>query len=212
MTPSPGKIVCVGRNYADHAAELGNDVPAEPLIFLKPPSAVIGAGEPIRIPPDAGRVDFEGEIGLVVGRRCRRVPEEDAWAHIGGVVAVNDVTARDLQWSDDQWTRAKGLDTFCPVGNVIDATAVEPERLAVATRVNGELRQRAEASQMVFSLRRVVSFVSHVMTLEPGDLIATGTPEGVGPLSPGDVVEVALSCGSAVTSPVEGGETLAPAR
>ena len=212
MRSSPGKIVCVGRNYADHAAELGNDVPDEPLIFLKPPSALIGAGEPIRIPPDAGRVDYEGEIGLVVGRRCRRVPEEDAWDHVGGVVAVNDVTARDLQRSDDQWTRAKGLDTFCPVGNVVDAEAVEPERLALTTRVNGELRQRAEASRMVFSLRRVVSFVSHVMTLEPGDLIATGTPEGVGPLSPGDIVEVALSCGSEVTSPVEGGDTLAPAR
>ena len=212
MTPAPGKIVCVGRNYADHAAELGSDVPAEPLLFLKPPSAVIAAGDPIRVPPDAGRVDYEGEIGLVVGSRCRRVSEDEAWSHIGGVVALNDVTARDLQRSDGQWTRAKGIDTFCPVGNVVDASAVLPERLVLTTTVNGEVRQQAEASRMVFSPRNLVSFISHVMTLEAGDLIATGTPEGVGPVSPGDVVEVALSCGSAVRNPVEGGETLAPAR
>ncbi len=211
MTPAPGKIVCVGRNYADHAAELGSDVPAEPLIFLKPPSAVIATGDPIRVPPDAGRVDYEGEIGLVVGSRCRRVSEDEAWSHIGGVVALNDVTARDLQNSDGQWTRAKGIDTFCPVGNVVDASAVLPERLAVTTKVNGDVRQHAAASRMVFSPRRLVSFISHVMTLEAGDLIATGTPEGVGPVSPGDVVEVTLSCGSAVRNPVEGGETLAPA-
>ena len=211
MTPAPGKIVCVGRNYADHAAELGSDVPAEPLIFLKPPSAVIAAGDPIRVPPDAGRVDYEGEIGLVVGSRCSRVSEDEAWSHIGGVVALNDVTARDLQNADGQWTRAKGIDTFCPVGNVVDASAVLPERLAVTTTVNGEVRQHAEASRMVFSPRHLVSFISHVMTLEAGDLIATGTPEGVGPVSPGDVVAVTLSCGSAVRNPVEGGETLAPA-
>ena len=212
MTPAPGKIVCVGRNYADHAAELGNDVPAEPLIFLKPPSALVADGECVRIPPDAGRVDYEGEIGLVIGRRCRRVPESEAWSHVSGVVALNDVTARDLQQTDGQWTRAKGIDTFCPVGNVVDASAVLPEKLALTTRVNGEVRQRAEASEMVFSVRRLVSFISHVMTLEAGDLIATGTPEGVGPVSPGDFVEVALSCGSAVCNPVEGGETLAPDR
>ena len=202
----------MGRNYADHAAELGSDVPAEPLIFLKPPSAVIVAGDPIRIPPDAGRVDYEGEIGLVVGRRCRRVSEDEAWSHIAGVVALNDVTARDLQRSDGQWTRAKGIDTFCPVGNVVDAAAVLPESLALTTTVNGEVRQHAEASLMAFSPRHLVSFISHIMTLEAGDLIATGTPEGVGPVSPGDVVEVALSCGSAVRNPVEGGETLAPDR
>ncbi len=212
MTPAPGKIVCVGRNYADHAAELGNDVPAEPLIFLKPPSALVADGEPIRVPPDAGRVDYEGEIGLVIANRCRRVAESEAWSHVSGVVALNDVTARDLQRSDGQWTRSKGFDTFCPVGNVVDASAVLPERLTVTTRVNGEVRQRADASQMVFSPRHLVSFISHVMTLEAGDLIATGTPEGVGPVSPGDVVEVALSCGSAVRNPVEGGDTLAPDR
>ncbi len=212
MNPAPGKIVCVGRNYADHAAELGSDVPAEPLIFLKPPSALVADGEPIRVPPDAGRVDYEGEIGLIIGSRCRRAPESEAWSHVSGVVALNDVTARDLQRRDSQWTRAKGIDTFCPVGNVVDASAVLPEALAVTTRVNGEVRQQAEASDMVFPVRRLVSFISHVMTLEAGDLIATGTPEGVGPLSPGDFVEVALSCGSAVRNPVEGGETLAPDR
>ena len=210
MNARPGKIVCVGRNYADHAAELGSEVPKEPLIFLKPPSAVIKAGDPVRVPPDVGRVDFEGEIGLVISRRCRRVSEADAWSHVGGVVAVNDVTARDLQRKDSQWTRAKGLDTFCPVGNVVDARQVEPDKLALTTRVNGEVRQQARSEQMVFSLRHLVSFISHVMTLEAGDLVATGTPEGVGPLSAGDVVEVTLSCGSSVSNPVEGGDALAP--
>lgn len=212
MTSRPGKIVCVGRNYAGHAAETGSEVPAEPLIFLKPPSALIAAGDPIRVPPDAGRVDYEGEIGLVIGRRCRRVSEAAAWSCVGGLVAVNDVTARDLQRMDSQWTRAKGLDTFCPVGNVVDASAVKPGTLALATRVNGEVRQQAEAASMVFSLRHLISFISHVMTLEAGDLIATGTPEGVGPVCPGDVVEVALSCGSLVRNSVEKGEALAPAR
>ena len=211
MNARPGKIVCVGRNYADHAAELGGTVPKEPLIFLKPPSSVIGAGDPIQRPPDVGRVDFEGEIGLVISRRCRRVSEADAWRYVGGVVAVNDVTARDLQRKDSQWTRAKGLDTFCPVGNVVDVGEVEPDRLAVTTRVNGEVRQQASARQMVFSLHHLLSHISHVMTLEPGDLVATGTPEGVGPLSAGDVVEVSLSCGSSVSNPVEGGDALAPA-
>lgn len=212
MNARPGKIVCVGRNYAAHAAELGGEVPEEPLIFLKPPSAVIAAGDPVRVPPDVGRVDFEGEIGLVMSRRCRRVSEADAWSHVGGVVAVNDVTARDLQRKDSQWTRAKGLDTFCPVGNVVDAGEVEPGKLALTTRVNGEVRQQAGAELMAFSLCRLVSFISRVMTLEAGDLVATGTPEGVGPLSPGDIVEVSLSCGSSVSNPVEGGEALAPAR
>ena len=212
MTSRPGKIVCVGRNYADHAAELGSAVPTEPLIFLKPPSAVVAADDPVLVPPDVGRVDFEGEIGLVMSRRCRRVAEADAWDHVAGVVAVNDVTARDLQRKDSQWTRAKGIDTFCPVGNVVDAADVEPERLTLTTRVNGETRQHAGAGQMVFSLRHLVSFISHVMTLEAGDLVATGTPEGVGPLAVGDVVEVALSCGSSVRNPVAGGEPLAPTR
>lgn len=212
MNARPGKIVCVGRNYAAHAAELGSEVPKEPLIFLKPPSAVVVEGGPVRIPHDAGRVDFEGEIGLVISRRCRRVSEAEAWSHVGGVVAVNDVTARDLQRKDSQWTRAKGLDTFCPVGNVVDARQVEPDDLALTTRVNGKVRQQAGTEQMVFPLRRLVSFISHVMTLEAGDLVATGTPEGVGPLAAGDVVEVSLSCGSSVSNPVEEGDALAPAQ
>ena len=209
--PRPGKIVCVGRNYAAHAAELGHDVPSEPLIFLKPPSSVIGSGDEVLLPPDVGRIDYEGEIGLIVARTCRRVPETDAWGFIGGVVAVNDVSARDLQRRDSQWTRAKGLDTFCPVGNVVDAAGVSPDDISVETRVNGEVRQQAHVERMVFGLAHLVEYISHVMTLEPGDLVATGTPDGVGPLTPGDVVEVALSCGSSVRNPVAGGEALAPA-
>ncbi len=208
MSARPGKIVCVGRNYADHAAELGSDVPAEPLIFLKPPSAVVRSGDPVRLPPDAGRVDYEGEIGLVVSRRCRRVSEDDAWTYVGGIVAVNDVTARDLQRKDSQWTRAKGLDTFCPVGNVVAVDGVEPGELTLTTRVNGTVRQRASSQSMVFSVPCLISFISHVMTLEPGDLVATGTPEGVGPLAVGDVVDVTLSCGSSVSNRVEGGDPL----
>ena len=208
MTPRPGKIVCVGRNYARHAAELGHDVPVEPLIFLKPPSSVIAAGKPVRMPADVGRVDYEGEIGVVVGRRCRRVSEDDAWDHLSGVVAVNDVTARDLQRRDGQWTRAKGLDTFCPVGNVVEAASVDPSDLSVTARVNGGVRQHGTTAEMVFSIPTLVSFISRVMTLEAGDLIATGTPEGVGPVSPGDTVEVSLSCGSSVLSPIERGAAI----
>lgn len=209
MTRRPGKIVCVGRNYALHAAELGNDVPREPLLFLKPPSSVIPSGAPVRIPPDAGRVDFEGEIGLVIGRRCRRVLPEEAWSFVGGVAAVNDVTARDLQRADGQWTRAKGMDTFCPLGAEVEAAAVDPAGLSLVTRVNGDVRQQGRADEMAFSCERVVSFASHMMTLEEGDLVATGTPSGIGPLAPGDVVAVELSCGSSVTNPVEAGEPLA---
>jgi len=199
----PGKIVCVGRNFVSHAAELGHAVPSEPLLFLKPPSALIPSGAAIRIPPDAGRVDFEGEIGLVVGRSARRAPESRAWEHVGGVLALNDVTARDLQRRDGQWSRAKGFDTFCPVGRPVDARAVDPAALSVSTRVNGEERQFGRADDLVFSLAAVISHVSRFMTLEPGDLVATGTPEGVGPLLPGDTVEVALSCGSSTSNPVE---------
>lgn len=208
MIDRPGKIVCVGRNFAPHAAELGHDVPAEPLLFLKPPSSLIASGASIRVPPDAGRVDFEGEIGLLVGRRARRVPEASAWQHVSGVLALNDVTARDLQRADDQWSRAKGFDTFCPVGDPVDARELDPQDLSVSTRVNGEERQRGHASDLVSSLRSLISFISRFMTLEPGDLVAAGTPEGVGPLAPGDTVEVALSCGSSTSNPVEAGAPL----
>ncbi len=215
MIDRPGKIVCVGRNFAPHAAELGHEAPSEPLLFLKPPSALIPSGAPIRVPPDAGRVDFEGEIGLLVGKRARRVPEASAWEHVSGVLALNDVTARDLQRADDQWSRAKGFDTFCPVGDPVDAREVDPEDLSVATRVNGRERQRGHASDLVFSLRGLVSYISRFTTLEPGDLVATGTPAGVGPLAPGDTVAVVLSCGSSATNPVEadlplGGPSVSP--
>lgn len=202
LSPRPTKIVCVGRNYRAHAAELGNDVPAEPLIFLKPPSALIGDGEAIVIPSQSERVDFEGEIGLVVGQRARRVREEDAWGHVGAVVPLNDVTARDLQRRDGQWTRAKGFDTFCPVGRPVSARAFDPEQIEVLTRVNGKLRQHGHSRDMVFSLPALVAWVSGIMTLEPGDLLATGTPEGIGPLAPGDEVEVEIPGVGWVRNPV----------
>ena len=201
----PSKIVCVGRNYVAHAAELGNTVPDEPLIFFKPPSAVIQSGAPVVMPADVGRVDFEGEIGLIIGRRASRVSESEAWSYVSGVAAMNDVTARELQRKDNQWTRAKGLDTFCPVGNVVPAGSVDPDDLTVTTSVNGEERQRGFAGDMAFSIRYLVSYISHLMTLEPGDLILTGTPEGIGPLSPGDEVTVSLSCGSSVSNSFEAG-------
>jgi 2-keto-4-pentenoate hydratase/2-oxohepta-3-ene-1,7-dioic acid hydratase in catechol pathway len=200
--PRPSKIVCVGRNYVAHAAELGNEVPAEPLIFLKPPSALIGVGEPIVIPPEAGRVDYEGEIGVIVGRRASRVSAEDALAFVAGILPVNDVTARELQKKDGQWSRAKGFDTFCPVGGMVPLADVDLDRLSVVTRVNGEERQRGSASQMVFSIPFLIAHVSRIMTLEPGDLLATGTPEGIGPLAPGDVVEIELPGLGTLTNPV----------
>lgn len=192
MRPSPSKILCVGRNYAPHAAELGNDVPSEPLLFLKPPSALISSGDEIVLPPGAGRVDFEGEIGLVVGRRARAISEDDAWDHILGVVPINDVTARDLQRADSQWSRAKGFDTFCPVGELTSVSQLDEGEATVVTRVNGEERQRGHTSEMVFSIPFLLAYASRIMTFEPGDIIATGTPAGVGPLHAGDEVEVEL--------------------
>ena len=200
--PRPSKIVCVGRNYVAHAAEMGNEVPTEPLLFLKPPSALIQVGEPIVLPPGVGRVDFEGEIGVLMGRRASQVSEGDALSFVEGVVPVNDVTARELQRKDNQWSRAKGFDTFCPIGEMVPLLDVAMDRLSVTTRVNGEERQRGSVSQMVFSIPFLISYVSRIMTLEPGDLLATGTPEGVGPLSHGDVVEVELSGLGTLTNPV----------
>jgi 2-keto-4-pentenoate hydratase/2-oxohepta-3-ene-1,7-dioic acid hydratase in catechol pathway len=198
----PGKIVCVGRNYVDHAKELGNDVPKQPLLFLKPPSAVIAPGAAIVLPPASERVEYEGEIGVVVGATLRRATEADAARAIRGLCAVNDVTARDLQKSDGQWTRAKGFDTFCPVGPEVPAPA-DLAGVTVVTRVNGAERQRGTASQMVFGISFLLSYISQVMTLEPGDLVCTGTPAGVGPLSAGDTVEVELVGLSRVSNPVE---------
>lgn len=200
--PRPSKIVCVGRNYVAHAAEMGNEVPAEPLIFLKPPSALTEIGKPIRIPPGVGRVDFEGEIGVVIGRRASCVTEADALGFVDGFVPVNDVTARELQRKDSQWSRAKGFDTFCPVGEMVRFLDVDPDRLAVVTRVNGAERQRGSVEQMVFSIPFLISYISRIMTLEPGDLVATGTPEGVGEIKAGDVVEVELPGLSTLTNPV----------
>lgn len=200
--PRPSKIVCVGRNYVAHAAELGNEVPTEPLLFLKPPSALIRVGEPIVLPPDAGRVDFEGEIGVVIGRRASHVTQADAMAFVEGFLPVNDVTARELQRKDSQWSRAKGFDTFCPIGEMVPVKEVKLDQLSVVSRVNGEERQRGSASQMVFSIPFLISYISRIMTLEPGDLLATGTPEGVGPLVAGDVVEVELSGLNTLTNPV----------
>jgi 2-keto-4-pentenoate hydratase/2-oxohepta-3-ene-1,7-dioic acid hydratase in catechol pathway len=200
----PSKIVCVGRNYLEHARELGNEVPAEPLIFLKPPSSLIDGGESIVLPPQSAQVEFEGEIGVVIGRRLRHVSEADAVEGIAAIVAINDVTARDLQRKDSQWTRAKGFDTFCPVGKPL-AGRVSAEQLAkleVVTRVNGEKRQHGRAADMAFSIPFLVSYISGVMTLEPGDLIATGTPAGVGKLEEDDIVEVEVVGVSMVTNPV----------
>jgi len=199
----PGKIVCVGRNYLEHAKELGNDVPTEPLIFLKPPSSVIGEGAPIVLPPVSSQVEFEGEIGIVIGRSLTHATEAEAIRGIRGVAAVNDVTARDLQKKDGQWTRAKGFDTFCPLGPVHDAPG-DLTTISVVTRVNGAERQRATAAMMVFTIPTLLRYISSIMTLEPGDLVATGTPAGVGPLKDGDVVEVELEGLSRIRNPVQG--------
>jgi len=197
----PGKIVCVGRNYRDHAKEMGNDVPKEPLIFLKPPSSVIGDGESVVLPPESTNVEHEGEIGVIIGRRLRRVSSEEARRGIQSIVAANDVTARDLQRSDSQWTRGKGFDTFCPMGLPADVPADLGE-LTVVTRVNGVEKQRGKGSDMVFSIPDVLAFISNVMTLEPGDLVLTGSPAGVGKLSAGDEVEVEVLGLSRVRNPV----------
>ncbi|MDQ7030985.1 MAG: fumarylacetoacetate hydrolase family protein [Ardenticatenia bacterium] len=186
----PSKIVCVGRNYAAHAAEHNAEVPKEPLLFLKPPSAVIGTGEVIRLPRLSRHVEHEAELAVVIGRRCRHVrPDESAWDVVLGYTCANDVTARDLQFSDGQWTRAKGFDTFCPLGPWI-VTDVDPRAVDVIARVNGEVRQHGNTRDMVFAIPHLIAAVTAVMTLEPGDVLLTGTPAGVGPLVPGDVVEI----------------------
>lgn len=192
----PSKIVCVGRNYLAHARELGNEMPAVPMLFLKPPSAVIGPGDPIVLPPASRQVEYEAEIGVVVGRRLTQVSEDEAIRGVDGFVCLNDVTCRDLQKTDGQWGRAKGYDTFCPAGPVV-ATGLDWRGLEVIGRVNGQERQRAPASDMHFTIPFLVSYISGIMTLEPGDLIATGTCANVGIalgkfLQPGDVVKVEI--------------------
>jgi 2-keto-4-pentenoate hydratase/2-oxohepta-3-ene-1,7-dioic acid hydratase in catechol pathway len=188
---SPSKIVCVGRNYADHAKELGNEPPSEPIIFLKPPSAVLAPGGRIVRPRQSQRVDFEGELALVVGREAKDVSETNWRDYIAGFTCANDVTARDIQKKDVQFTRGKGFDTFCPIGPWIE-TDLDPSSLRLVTRVNGETRQDGNTSQMIFSCGAIIAFVTSVMTLVPGDVILTGTPAGVGPLNAGDTVEVEI--------------------
>jgi 2-keto-4-pentenoate hydratase/2-oxohepta-3-ene-1,7-dioic acid hydratase in catechol pathway len=199
----PSKIIGVGRNYRDHAKELGNEPPSELLIFLKPPSTIIATGEAIVKPRVSQRVDYEGELGIVIGRKCRNVSDdEDVKAYIRGYTCVNDVTARDLQKSDAQWTRAKGFDTFCPVGPLL-SDEIDPANVTVETRVNGEPRQRGTTKDLVFSLDAIIRFISRVMTLSPGDLITTGTPAGVGPLQAGDMVEVTIPGIGTLRNPVQ---------
>lgn len=203
--PRPGKIVGVGRNYAAHAEELGNRVPERPLLFLKPPSAVIGDGERIILPQESRRVEHEAEIGVVLGRRLRHADEREARQAILGITCVNDVTARDLQKADGQWTRAKSFDTFCPVGPHVvsfDFSTFDFSTLEVICRVNGTVRQRGRASDMVFGIPALLAYISDVMTLERGDLVLTGTPEGVGPLADGDVVEVEVPGVGILRNPV----------
>lgn len=200
----PSKIVCVGRNYAEHARELGNPVPKEPLIFLKPSSAVIGDGDAIVLPAMSRQVEHEGEIAVVVATRLRHVSEEAAVKGIAGITCANDVTARDLQKTDGQWTRAKGFDTFCPVGpRVVPVSELGAlERLEVLCRVNGEQRQHGKATDMAFPIPMVLAYISRIMTLEPGDLVLTGTPAGIGPLRVGDVVEVEIPGVGVLRNPV----------
>jgi 2-keto-4-pentenoate hydratase/2-oxohepta-3-ene-1,7-dioic acid hydratase in catechol pathway len=199
---APSKIVCVGRNYAAHAAELGNEVPKEPLIFLKPPSSIVGPGEAIVLPKFSNKVEHEGELALVVGRKASHLSDsDDALGYLCGYTCVNDVTARDLQKSDVQFTRAKGFDTFCPVGPHIE-TELNPEDLLVECRVNGAVRQSGRTSLMIFSPAFVLRWISRMMTLEPGDLIATGTPAGVGPLVAGDTTEVSVQGIGVLSNPV----------
>lgn len=210
MTARPSKIVCIGRNYRAHAAEMGNDVPTEPLIFLKPPSSLVADGEAIRLPAFSEQVEYEGEIAVVMGARASHVTERDAERLVRGFAAFNDVTARDLQRRDSQWTRAKGFDTFAPMGAEF-ARSADWGALTVITRVNGVERQRAQADLMVFAIPKLIAFISSIMTLEPGDLIATGTPAGVGRLTAGDTVEVEIqgpdtSILSRVGNPVVAGE------
>ncbi|HEY4218185.1 MAG TPA: fumarylacetoacetate hydrolase family protein [Gemmatimonadaceae bacterium] len=198
---TPGKIVCLGRNYRDHAKEMGNDVPTEPMFFLKPPSSIIASGDKIELPPQSAQVEHEGEIGIIVSKRLRGASPEEARGAIGSIVAANDVTARDLQRSDSQWTRAKGFDTFCPIGEPATPPA-DLSDVTVVTKVNGKERQRGKVSDLVFSIPDVLSYISHVMTLEPGDLVLTGSPAGVGKLSDGDEVEVEVLGLSRVRNPV----------
>jgi len=199
---TPSKIVCVGLNYKDHAAEQNKPLPKEPMIFIKPSTAVIRHGEPIRIPPGVGRVDHEAELGVVIGKRACRVPKERAFEYVLGVTCVNDVTARELQAKDVQYTRAKGFDTFAPIGPVI-LTGYDGRPLKVEGIVNGQVRQSSSTRELIFTVDHLIWFISSVMTLLPGDIIATGTPAGIGPLKAGDTVTIRVEDVGELTNPVE---------
>jgi 2-keto-4-pentenoate hydratase/2-oxohepta-3-ene-1,7-dioic acid hydratase in catechol pathway len=199
----PSKVVCLGKNYAAHAAEFGGEVPEEPLVFLKPSTSVSGPGDPIPLPPISNRVDYEGELAVVIGRIARNVRAEETFRYILGYTCGNDVTLRDLQKKDDQWARAKGFDGSCPLGPWVE-TELDPIDVHLETRVNGEVRQSASTSDMVFGVATIIEFVTTFMTLLPGDVIMTGTPEGVGKLEPGDRVEVVIDGIGVLLNPVGG--------
>lgn len=198
----PSKIVCIGRNYAAHAAELGNEIPKEPLMFLKPPSSIVGPGEPISLTPYSQRVEHEGELAIVMGRRCSHLRDsDDSLSFVLGYTCLNDVTARDIQKSDVQFTRGKGFDTFCPIGPHIE-TDLDPAKVLVETRVNGAVRQSGNTSLMIYPCAFLVRWISRMMSLYPGDVIATGTPAGVGPLVAEDSVEVSVAGIGVLRNPV----------
>jgi len=198
----PSKIVCVGLNYHAHAREMGHSVPEEPVLFLKPPSSVIGPGDPIVMPASSERVDHEAELALVIGRTARHVSEADAPRHLFGYSCANDVTARDLQQKDGQWTRAKSFDTFCPVGPWIETQVADERALSIRAVVNGQVRQQGSTEDMIFPPAKLISFISSVMTLLPGDVILTGTPAGIGPLADGDEVSVEIDHVGLLLNPV----------
>jgi 2-keto-4-pentenoate hydratase/2-oxohepta-3-ene-1,7-dioic acid hydratase in catechol pathway len=202
---APSKIVCVGRNYREHAAELGNEVPAEPLLFLKPPSALLSPGAGIRIPELSKRVDFEGEIAIVIGERCSRIgTDEDPRDYIRGYTIANDVTARDLQKKDGQWSRAKGFDTFCPVGPLVTDEVDPASGIGITTRLNGELRQEGNTRDFIFPIDHLLRYITAAMTLFPGDLVLTGTPAGVAPMQPGDRVAITVEGIGTLMNPIVG--------
>jgi 2-keto-4-pentenoate hydratase/2-oxohepta-3-ene-1,7-dioic acid hydratase in catechol pathway len=199
----PSKIVCVGRNYREHAKELGNEAPAEPLLFFKPPSSLLKPGGTILLPAATERVDFEGELALVIGTRARKLKPDSDWRSVvRGYVLANDVTARDLQKKDGQWTRAKGFDTFCAVGPIVSDEIDPTDGVTIETRVNSELRQQGSTADFIFKIPELLAYITAAFTLEPGDLVLTGTPAGVGPLAPGDRVDVSIAGLGVLSNPV----------
>lgn len=198
----PSKIVCLGLNYADHAREMGVELPKEPVIFLKPPSSVVGPGDKIILPAVSRRVDYEAELAIIIGREAYEIPKERAFDYIFGYTCANDVTARDLQMKDVQWVRSKSFNTFCPLGPWIE-TELDPADLSIQLKQNGEIKQKSTTANLIFKVPEIVEFISSIMTLLPGDVILTGTPAGVGPVSPGDVLEVSIEGIGNLTNPVD---------